>query len=64
MAPFELGAWVLGNFANVDELKTALADSEGVVVDTPAPGFGSSPRIISCATKAASRSSSSRSAAC
>ncbi len=41
MAPFEFGAWVLGNFATVDELKARLAD--GVVVNTPAPGFGSSP---------------------
>jgi choloylglycine hydrolase len=41
MAPFEFGAWVLGNFATVDELKAGLAD--GVVVNTPAPGFGSSP---------------------
>ncbi len=41
MAPFEFGAWVLGNFASVDELKADLA--QGVVVDTPAPGFGSSP---------------------
>ena len=43
MAPFEFGAWVLGNFASVDELKTALAENGAVVVDTPAPGFGSSP---------------------
>ena len=41
MAPFEFGAWVLGNFATVDELEAGLA--EGVVVNTPAPGFGSSP---------------------
>jgi choloylglycine hydrolase len=41
MAPFELGTWVLGNFATVDELKAAL--SKVAVVDTPAPGFGSSP---------------------
>ena len=41
MAPFEFGAWVLGNFATVDELKAGLA--QGVVVNTPAPGFGSSP---------------------
>jgi choloylglycine hydrolase len=43
MAPFEFGAWVLGNFASVDELKAGLAESGAVVVDTPAPGFGSSP---------------------
>jgi choloylglycine hydrolase len=43
MAPFEFGVWVLGNFASVDELKTALAAGGAVVVDTPAPGFGSSP---------------------
>ena len=43
LAPFEFGAWVLGSFASVDELKTALAQSGAVVVDTPAPGFGSSP---------------------
>jgi choloylglycine hydrolase len=43
MAPFEFGAWVLGSFASVDELKTALAESGAVVVDTPAPSFGSSP---------------------
>ena len=41
MAPFEFGAWVLGNFASVDELKAGL--EQAVVVDTPAPGFGSSP---------------------
>ena len=41
MAPFEFGAWVLGNFATVDELKAGLA--QVAVVDTPAPGFGSSP---------------------
>jgi choloylglycine hydrolase len=41
MAPFEFSAWVLGNFASVDELKAGLA--QAVVVDTPAPGFGSSP---------------------
>ena len=43
MAPFEFGAWVLGNFASVNELKTALASGGAAVVDTPAPGFGSSP---------------------
>ncbi len=43
MAPFEFGAWALGNFANVDEVKAALAQGAGIVVDTPAPGFGSSP---------------------
>ncbi len=43
MAPFEFGAWVLGNFASVDELKAALAQGAAVLVDTPAPGFGSSP---------------------
>jgi choloylglycine hydrolase len=41
MAPFEFGNWVLGNFASVDELKAGLKDA--VIVDTPAPGFGSSP---------------------
>jgi choloylglycine hydrolase len=41
MAPFEFGAWVLGNFATVDELKAGLG--QGVVVNTPAPGFGPSP---------------------
>jgi len=41
MAPFEFGAWVLGNFATVDELKAGLKDA--VVVATPAPGFGQSP---------------------
>jgi choloylglycine hydrolase len=41
LAPFEFGAWVLGNFASVDELKAGLKDA--VIVDTPAPGFGSSP---------------------
>jgi choloylglycine hydrolase len=43
MAPFEFGNWVLGNFATVDELKAALAQGCAVIVDTPAPGFGSSP---------------------
>lgn len=43
MAPFEFGTWVLGNFASVDELKAALAQQSAVIVDTPAPGFGSSP---------------------
>lgn len=41
MAPFEFGAWVLGNFASVDELKAGI--QHAVIVDTPAPGFGSSP---------------------
>jgi choloylglycine hydrolase len=41
MAPFEFGAWVLGNFATVDELKAGL--QQVVVLNTPAPGFGSSP---------------------
>jgi choloylglycine hydrolase len=41
MAPFEFGAWVLGNFATVDELKAGL--QKAVVLNTPAPGFGSSP---------------------
>ncbi len=43
MAPFEFGTWVLGNFATVDDVKAALASGGAVVVDTPAPGFGSSP---------------------
>jgi choloylglycine hydrolase len=43
MAPFEFGAWVLGNFATVDELKAALAQGAGIVVNTPAPGFGPAP---------------------
>ena len=29
MAPFEFGAWVLGNFASVDEVKAALARRRG-----------------------------------
>ena len=41
MAPFEFGAWVLGNFATVDEVKAGLKDA--VLVPTPAPGFGQSP---------------------
>jgi choloylglycine hydrolase len=43
MAPFEFGAFVLGNFASVDALKDALAQGAAIVVDTPAPGFGSAP---------------------
>jgi choloylglycine hydrolase len=41
MAPFEFGAWVLGNFATVDEVKAGLKDA--VIVPTPAPKFGQSP---------------------
>jgi len=41
MAPFEFGAWVLGNFATVDELEAGL--KQVVILNTPAPGFGPSP---------------------
>ena len=40
MAPFEFGAWVLGNFATVDELKAGLKDV--VILAVKAPGLGDS----------------------
>ena len=39
LAPQDFGMWVLGNFATVDEVKSALADV--VMVPTPFPGLGS-----------------------
>jgi choloylglycine hydrolase len=39
LAPYEFGAWVLANFATVDEVRTAVKDI--VLVPTPAPGLGS-----------------------
>lgn len=41
MPCIEFGAWVLGNFASVDELKASLKNV--AVVNTPAPGFGVTP---------------------
>ncbi|ODR95674.1 hypothetical protein AUC70_01945 [Methyloceanibacter stevinii] len=39
LAPQDFGAWVLGNFATVDEVADAVKDID--MVDTPMPGFGS-----------------------
>jgi choloylglycine hydrolase len=39
LAPYEFGAWVLANFASVDEVRAAVEDI--VMVPTPAPGLGS-----------------------
>jgi choloylglycine hydrolase len=39
LAPHEFGAWVLANFATIDEVKRAVKDI--VIVPTPTPGLGS-----------------------
>jgi choloylglycine hydrolase len=39
LAPYEFGAWVLANFATVDEVREAVKTI--VLVPTPAPGLGS-----------------------
>ncbi len=39
LAPYEFGAWVLANFATVDEVRESVKDI--VLVPTPAPGLGS-----------------------
>jgi len=39
LAPQDFGAWVLGNFSTVDQVKDAVKDI--AMVDTPMPGFGS-----------------------
>ncbi|MFY9699801.1 MAG: choloylglycine hydrolase family protein [Rhodoplanes sp.] len=44
LAPYEFGAWALGNFATVDEVKQAVKDI--VLAPTPAPGFGSGKGIV------------------
>jgi choloylglycine hydrolase len=44
LAPQDFGMWVLGNFATVDEVKSALADV--VMVPTPFPGLGSDEGMV------------------
>ncbi len=39
LAPYEIGMWVLANFASVDEVRQGIKSI--VVVPTPAPGLGS-----------------------
>jgi choloylglycine hydrolase len=44
LAPYEFGAWVLANFATVDEVREAVKDI--VLVPTPAPGLGSAQGMV------------------